>query len=83
MKSKNIALVVITSGLTALLSSCSTGKSEETKMVKTASAIPVVETVNPLANQPLYSLTLPGELRPFEQVDVYAKAKGFVKKIYD
>lgn len=34
------------------------------------------------SDQPLYSITLPGELKPYEQVGVYPKVKGFVKKIY-
>lgn len=33
-------------------------------------------------DQPPYSITLPGELKPFEQVSVYPKVTGFVKKIY-
>lgn len=32
--------------------------------------------------QPDYSVTLPGELNPYEQVNIYPKVKGFVKKIY-
>ena len=82
MKSRNIALFIITSGLAAIMSACSTGKSEEANTGKEASAIPVVEVISPLADQPPYPLSLPGELKPFEQVDVFAKAKGFVKKLY-
>ena len=82
MKSKNIALDVIASGLAAVLSACSTGKSEETKTDRKASSTPIVEVTSPLSDQPVYPLSLPGELKPFEQVDVFAKAKGFVKKLY-
>lgn len=32
--------------------------------------------------QPDYTVTLPGELNPYEQVNIYPKVKGFVKKIY-
>lgn len=82
MKSRNIELVAITCGLAAVLSACSTGKSEETKTDKKATSTPVVAVISPLSDQPLYPLSLPGELKPFEQVDVFAKANGFVKKLY-
>ncbi|KIC90286.1 efflux RND transporter periplasmic adaptor subunit [Flavihumibacter sp. ZG627] len=32
--------------------------------------------------QPQFTITLPGELKPFEQVNIYSKVKGFVKKLY-
>jgi membrane fusion protein, multidrug efflux system len=32
--------------------------------------------------QPEFTIILPGELKPYEQVSLYAKMKGFVKKIY-
>lgn len=35
-----------------------------------------------LQDNPSYTLTLPGELRPYEQVAVYPKVKGFIKEIY-
>ncbi len=82
MKSRNIALFITTYGLAVVLSACSTGKSEETKTDKKAGSTPVVEVISPLSDQPLYPLSLPGELKPFEEVDVFAKAKGFVKKLY-
>ncbi|WP_316822322.1 efflux RND transporter periplasmic adaptor subunit [Pedobacter gandavensis] len=40
------------------------------------------EFVNPILDQPVYQLSLPGELKPYEEVLVYPKVKGFVKKIY-
>ncbi|MCX2450854.1 efflux RND transporter periplasmic adaptor subunit [Pedobacter sp. PLR] len=38
--------------------------------------------VKPLLEQPVYQLSLPGELKPYEEVLVYPKVKGFVKKIF-
>lgn len=38
--------------------------------------------VKPVLEQPVYQLSLPGELKPYEEVLVYPKIKGFVKKIY-
>lgn len=32
--------------------------------------------------QPEFTVVLPAELKPYEQVDIYAKLKGFVTKIY-
>ncbi|MFD1772285.1 efflux RND transporter periplasmic adaptor subunit [Sphingobacterium suaedae] len=32
--------------------------------------------------QPVYELSVPAELKPFEQVAVYAKVTGFVKQLY-
>lgn len=34
------------------------------------------------AAQPSFVITLPGELKPYEQVSIYPKMKGFVRKIY-
>lgn len=42
----------------------------------------VPETVSPLAERSEYTLSLPGELRPYEQVSLYPKIKGFVREIY-
>jgi hypothetical protein len=33
-------------------------------------------------DQPQFSITLPGELKPYEEVNIYPKMTGFVKKIY-
>lgn len=38
--------------------------------------------VKPVLEQPVYQLSLPGELKPYEEVMVYPKVKGFVKKIF-
>ncbi|MBB2149462.1 efflux RND transporter periplasmic adaptor subunit [Pedobacter gandavensis] len=38
--------------------------------------------VKPVLEQPVYQLSLPGELKPYEEVLVYPKVKGFVKKIF-
>jgi membrane fusion protein (multidrug efflux system) len=41
----------------------------------------LVQVVTPLEDQPEYKLTLPGELKPYEQVSLYPKIKGFIKTI--
>lgn len=43
---------------------------------------PTVETILPTLDQPFYTVNLPGELKPYEEVKIHAKIKGFVKKIH-
>ncbi len=33
-------------------------------------------------DQPQFDITLPGELLPYEQVSIYPKVRGFIKKVY-
>ena len=82
MKSRNIAALIIAFGAATTLGACTSGKSEEARTAKKAISTTVVEVISPMSDQPLYPLSLPGELKPFEQVNIFAKAKGFVKKIY-
>lgn len=82
MNSKTLLSIIITAGLTAVLGACSTSETEESKTEKRTSAAPVVEVIGPVSDQPFYPLSLPGELKPFEQVEVFAKAKGFVKELH-
>lgn len=35
-----------------------------------------------VANQPSFTITLPGELKPYEEVSIYPKIKAFVKRLY-
>ena len=63
-----------------LLQSCGDKKVKE---ANTAPApIPSFKTVTVQLQQPEFSIVLPGELMAFEQVNIYPKIKGFVKKIY-
>ncbi|TDE13299.1 efflux RND transporter periplasmic adaptor subunit [Dyadobacter psychrotolerans] len=41
----------------------------------------MVQVITPIEDQPDYKLTLPGELKPYEQVSLFPKIKGFVKTI--
>jgi len=51
-----------------------TGQPESNKPIS-------IEVINPILDQPGYSLDLPGELKAFEEVVLYPKVKGFVKNI--
>lgn len=45
-------------------------------------ATPRVQVSPVLQDQPAFTITLPGELKPFEQVSLYPKVKGFIKALY-
>ena len=65
-----------------LLSTCSNDKQREDG--KKPSAIKPVTYSTMLVQfaNPSYTLSVPGELKPYEQVAIYAKVTGFVKQIY-
>lgn len=74
-----ILFSVIISAL-ILMQSCGDKKVKEVN--KTVAEIPLIKTVTVLSQQPGFSIVLPGELMAYEQVNIYPKIKGFVKKIY-
>ncbi len=74
-----IIFSVIISAL-ILLQNCGDKKVKEVN--KTTAAMPTFKTVTVLSQQPEFSIVLPGELMAYEQVNIYPKIKGFVKKIY-
>jgi membrane fusion protein, multidrug efflux system len=51
----------------------------ETKTVKTKQKF---QWTSVQAAQPSFAITLPGELKPYEEVSIYPKMKGFIQKIY-
>lgn len=63
---------------------CNTSPGKAEKEVKEKSETPVVATqvIEARKGKLSASLRVPGELIPFEQVDLYAKENSFVKKIY-
>lgn len=69
--------------LVSILLSCS-AKSEEKKQETTsAKKEPVsLETEAIQFIKPSYAISIPGELEPFDEVQLYAKVQGFVQKIY-
>ncbi|MGY0038024.1 efflux RND transporter periplasmic adaptor subunit [Pedobacter sp. NJ-S-72] len=73
-----ISILVSTLIFTACSSNNAKEKTPQTGSVKTGS----VKVIHPIANQPFYPLSLPGELKPYEEVVIYPKVKGFVKKIF-
>jgi membrane fusion protein, multidrug efflux system len=65
-----------------LLESCSDKKAPRQANASAPPAMPQVPVSPARQDQPEYTLTLPGELRPFEQVELYPKVKGFIKALY-
>lgn len=74
-----IIFSVIVSSL-ILMQSCGEKKVEEIN--KTVAAIPSFKMATVQLQQPEFLIVLPGELMAYEQVNIYPKIKGFVKKIY-
>jgi membrane fusion protein (multidrug efflux system) len=73
-----IALWVLT-----LISSCNSEENGQKKKSETQSAADPATAVFPLKKGRLSSsLQIPGELTPYQQVDLYAKVNSFVKKLY-
>ena len=62
------------------IASCSSASSEETHSTKKAEA-PTIAVTEVKAMQPNKQVTLPGELKPWNRVSVYAKVKGFVRTV--
>lgn len=65
-----------------LLSSCSPNEAAEHPSEKQMIQADAYTTTAIRSMQPEYELSLPGELKPYEQVAIYAKVSGFVKKLY-
>lgn len=81
MKPYHIIAVSIVGTFSIFLSSCSRGGDKEARTTHQKTKIPEVEIIWPMKNRPTYTLVLPGELKPYDQADLFAKAKGFVKTL--
>lgn len=72
-------------GLSVLMVQSCSEKKEGPKVLaaeKKQTKSPALKWTTVQSAQPQFSITLPGELEPYEQVNVYPKIKGFLKKIY-
>ena len=72
------ALIIIA----LFIQSCSETTGNTTKETKIVKPGPKFKWTRIESDQPGFTITLPGELKPYEEVSIYAKMKGFVRKIY-
>ncbi len=81
---KQVAIFFMLPVMAFLFAAC-TSKTEERKSVpiNKEAVKPVVYKTTPVQFiNPEYEISLPAELEPYEQVAVFAKVPGFVKKLY-
>lgn len=64
----------------ALISACGGHSQDETESASVAEQ-PRVESFELQKSASRYEINLPGELKPFEEVNIYSKIQGFVKEI--
>jgi membrane fusion protein, multidrug efflux system len=69
-------------GLFFLLMIAIAGCTSESKPIEKKEQIAAVKTTRVQKQTARYSLKLPGELLPFEEVQLYAKTRGFIQKLY-
>lgn len=64
------------------LQSCSGKKDNKTIETKTVNTKQAFKWTRVKTGQPSFTITLPGELKPYEEVSIYPKMTGFVRRIY-
>lgn len=67
---------------TLIFAGCSADQAKKRQPQHQKKQTGMVQFIHPVSDQPSYSLSLPGELKPYEEVIIYPKVKGFVKKIF-
>jgi len=66
-----------------LLTSCTNQSGNDAKAASTPKdTMSSIEAFSILKKRPFYVISLPGEVKPYEEVKLYAKLKSFVKKLY-
>lgn len=68
--------------LPALVLAQSCSQKQETKVPAVKKEMKTFKLATVISDQPSFTITLPGELKPYEEVKIYPKIKGFVKKTY-
>ncbi|MGV3685030.1 MAG: efflux RND transporter periplasmic adaptor subunit [Daejeonella sp.] len=80
-KKNTIQFALLCLTVLVFFSSCSENGAT-TNTEKNVSIVKSLEIIHPQMDRPVYTLSLPGELKPYEEVTIYPKIKGFVKDIY-
>lgn len=62
--------------------SCHSTKEKQAEEVKKEDSVPSAEVISLQKGKLSSSLQIPGELIPYQQVDIYAKENSFVNKVY-
>ena len=79
----NITSAFLIVAVSATLQNCGSSKAkEETETKKEAAEAPVTEAFVLHKGKLASNLQIPGELIPFQQVDLYAKVSSFVRKLH-
>lgn len=81
IKNKNFAVVIVLAASMNVLSACHSGQKDANTAADTATAPATIEAVQVSKGKLSTSLQVPGELIPYQQVDLYAKVNSFVKKV--
>lgn len=79
---KSIIILALTTSLVLLLSACSQKEQEKEEVQKEQPKAVSYKTAPVQVINPEYEISVPAELKPFEQVAVYAKVTGFVQRMY-
>jgi len=77
-----IIIVVVSFSLIAIMQSCRSSDADDLKEKDAITEVPPTPVFLLQKGKLSTTLTLPGELTAFQQVDVYAKVSSFVKKLY-
>jgi len=79
---KSILVYALAMTMIGMLSACSQNKEQKEQMEQQPAKPISYQTAPVQLINPEYELSVPAELKPYEQVAVYAKVTGFVKQLY-
>ena len=82
IKNRSIHTLAITAISLSLLSACHSTKKEDADQQDTTADVTSVIAVPVEQGKLSSSIAIPGELLPYQQVDLYAKINSYVKKMY-
>jgi len=75
-------MLLLSTGMLFTILSCTEKVSEEDKQEKPVDILVNYPTADIQYINPSYEISVPGELKPYEQVAIYAKVSGFVQHLY-
>ena len=79
---KSIIVLILSTSLVLMLSACSQKEQEKGQSESEKKKFANYPTAPIQFLNPEYDISIPAELKPYEQVAVYAKVTGFVKQMY-